>query len=127
AYMSGEIADINGLFNVMQRENYIKARKKGVNQERGAMQRMKAAGGTLAWMILGLAAAAFVVYKTHQMLFRIPAAQAMLSADSYRVSMPDNGYVKYTLTPEQTEVRAGDPIATVSTQLASTLNTPADV
>ncbi|MDH0649331.1 PilZ domain-containing protein, partial [Pseudomonas sp. GD03867] len=27
AYLSGEIADINGLFNVMQRENYIKERK----------------------------------------------------------------------------------------------------
>lgn len=91
------------------------------------MQRMKAAGGTLVWMLLGLAAATFVVYKTHQMLFRIPAAQAMVSADSYRLTMPDNGYVKYTLSPEQTEVKAGDPIATVSTQLASTLNTPADV
>lgn len=127
AYMSGEMADINGLFNVMQRENYIKARKKSVNQERGTAQRLKAAGGTLVWMILGLAAATFVVYKTHQMLFRIPAAQAMVSADSYRLTMPDNGYVKYTLPPEKTEVKTGDPIATVSTQLASTLNTPADV
>lgn len=127
AYMSGEIADINGLMNVMQRENYIKARKKPAELKRGPGERVRALLGTLAFLVLGLIALAFVVYKTHQMLFRVPATQALVSADSYRLNMPANGYVKYTLAPDQTEVGAGDPVATVSTQLASTLNTPSDV
>ena len=42
AYLSGEIADVNGLFNVMQRENYIKQRKQSQSGARTRLERARA-------------------------------------------------------------------------------------
>ncbi len=127
AYMAGEVVDINGLMNVMQRENYIKSRKQSGEAPRTTGQRLKAALGSLGFIVLGLAAAAFVLYKTYLMLFHVPAVQAQVTADSYVVAMPDNGYVKFAIPEGQTRVQAGEPIATVSSQLASRLTTPSDI
>ena len=127
AYMSGEIADINGLFNVMQRENYIKERKHTYASARSAGDRLKAMTGTLLYTAAGIAALSFVAYKSYMLLFRIPALQAQVSANAQVISMPDNGYVKYLLQPGQTEVKAGEPVASISTQLATSFTSPADM
>lgn len=127
AYMSGDIADINGLFNVMQRENYIKERKHKYAIARGPLDRLGAVIGTLAWLVLGVMAVAFVAYKSYLLFFRIPADQALVSANAQVISMPDNGYVKFMLKPGQTQVTAGEPVATVSTQLATSFTSPADM
>lgn len=127
SYMSGEIADINGLFNVMQRENYIKERKHKYAIARGPLDRLRAVIGTLAWLVLGLAALAFVAYKSYMLFFRIPADQALVSANAQVISMPDNGYLKFMLKPGQTQVTVGEPVATVSTQLATSFTSPADM
>lgn len=127
AYMSGEIADINGLFNVMQRENYIKERKQKHSVSRTAGDRIKAAFGTLLFLVVGLAALGLIAYKSYLLFFRVPAAQAIVSANAYVVAMPDNGYVKYLLKPDQTEVAVGEPVASVSSQLAATFTTPSDI
>lgn len=127
AYMSGEIADINGLFNVMQRENYIKERKQKGAQPRTFGDRLKAALGSLAFTAVGLLALTFVAYKVYMLFFRVPAVQAVVSANTYVLSMPENGYVKYLLKPGQTEVKVGEPVASVSTQLATRFTTPADM
>ncbi|MCE6982471.1 PilZ domain-containing protein, partial [Pseudomonas frederiksbergensis] len=109
AYLSGEIADINGLFNVMQRENYIKERKHKYASARSSGERLKATLGTLLYAAAGLAALGFVAYKCYLLFFRIPAVQAQVSANAQVISMPDNGYVKFLLAPGQTEVKAGTP------------------
>jgi alginate biosynthesis protein Alg44 len=127
AYMSGEIADINGLFNVMQRENYIKERKTKHASARTTGERLKAALGTLLFLAVGLAALSLVLYKSYLLFFRIPASQAIVSANAYVVSMPDNGYVKYLLQPGQAQVKVGEPVASVSSQLAATFTTPSDI
>nr|WP_319527877.1 PilZ domain-containing protein [Pseudomonas laurentiana] len=127
AYMSGEIADINGLFNVMQRENYIKERKHTYASARTAGDRLKAMTGTLLYTVVGIAALSFVAYKSYLLLFRIPAVQAQVSANAQVISMPDNGYVKFLLQPGQTEVKAGEPVASISTQLATSFTSPADM
>lgn len=127
AYMSGEIADINGLFNVMQRENYIKERKHTYASARSAGDRLKAMTGTLLYTAAGIAALSFVAYKSYLLLFRIPALQAQVSANAQVISMPDNGYVKFLLQPGQTEVKAGEPVASISTQLATSFTSPADM
>ena len=127
AYMSGEIADINGLFNVMQRENYIKERKHTYASARSAGDRLKAMTGTLLYTAAGIAALSFVAYKSYMLLFRIPALQAQVSANAQVISMPDNGYVKFLLQPGQTEVKAGEPVASISTQLATSFTSPADM
>lgn len=127
AYMSGEIADINGLFNVMQRENYIKERKHTYASARTAGDRLKAMTGTLLYTVAGIAALSFVAYKSYLLLFRIPAVQAQVSANAQVISMPDNGYVKFLLQPGQTEVKAGEPVASISTQLATSFTSPADM
>lgn len=127
AFMAGEIVDISGLVNVMQRESYIKSRKQKTETPRTPAQRLKAALGTLAFIAVGLLALGFVLYKTYLMLFRIPAIQAHVSADAYVISMPDNGYIKYNVAADQPSVRTGEAIATISSQLASRLSTPSDI
>ncbi|MGF6594757.1 PilZ domain-containing protein [Pseudomonas sp. 2835] len=127
AYLSGEIADINGLFNVMQRENYIKERKHKYASARSSGERLKATLGTLLYAAAGLAALGFVAYKCYLLFFRIPAVQAQVSANAQVISMPDNGYVKFLLAPGQTEVKAGAPVASISTQLATSFTSPADM
>lgn len=121
AYMSGEIADINGLFNVMQRENYIKERKHKYASARTPGARLKALTGTLLYTAAGIAALAFVGYKGYLLFFRIPALQAQVATNAQVISMPDNGYVKYLLPAGATEVQAGQPLASISTQLAADL------
>ncbi|MDD2045994.1 PilZ domain-containing protein [Pseudomonas putida] len=127
AYLSGEIADINGLFNVMQRENYIKERKQQHASARSSSDRLRAVTGTLLYAAAGLAALGFVAYKSYLLFFRIPAVQAQVSANAQVISMPDNGYVKFLLQPGQTEVKAGQPVANISTQLATSFTSPADM
>ncbi len=127
AYMSGEIADVNGLFNVMQRENYIKQRKHKFAAERTPLERVQALLGSALYLLAGLLIATVLAYKAYLFFFRVPATQAIVSADAHIISMPENGYVKF-LVPAGTErVKAGQPIATVSTQLATSFTTPADL
>lgn len=127
AYLSGEIADINGLFNVMQRENYIKERKHKQAHARTPGERFKALAGTALYTAAGLAALGFVGYKGYLLFLRIPALQATVATNAQVISMPDNGYVKYLLPAGATEVQAGQPLASISTQLATQLTTPADI
>ncbi|MES2820268.1 MAG: PilZ domain-containing protein [Pseudomonadota bacterium] len=127
AYMSGEIADIDGLFNVMQRESYIKQRKKAVDTSRTVPQRLQAMLGSLAFFIVGLLLLGLLGYKTYLFFFRISAIQAHVSSEAYVVTMPENGYVKFMVDRDAREVKAGEPIATVSTQLLTRFNTPSDL
>ena len=127
AYMSGDIADINGLFNVMQRENYIKERKTKQANARTPMERLQAALGSMLFLGAGLAALSLIVYNSYLLFFQMPAAQAVVSANAYVVSMPENGNLKYLIGPEHTSVSTGQPLASVSTQLASSLTSPTDI
>ncbi|WP_277374202.1 PilZ domain-containing protein [Pseudomonas sp. AA-38] len=127
SYMSGDIADINGLFNVMQRENYIKERKHKTAESRTFGERLRALFGSLLFLAVGLTALALIVYKSYLLFFHMQAAQAVVGANAYIVSMPENGNLKYLIAPGQTEVSVGQPLASVSTQLASSLTSPADI
>lgn len=127
AYMSGDIADINGLFNVMQRENYIKERKTKQANARTPGERLKAALGSLLFFCAGAGALTLIVYKSYLLFFQMPAAQAVVSANAYVISMPENGNLRYLINAEQTSVNTGQPLASVSTQLASSLTSPADI
>lgn len=127
SYMSGEIADIDGLFNVMQRESYIKARKKAASSSRTVLERLQALLGSLLFLALGLLVMGLLAYKTYLFFFRVSATQAQVSADAYQVNMPENGYVKFMVRGDTGEVKAGEPIATVSTQLLTNFNTPSDL
>lgn len=128
SYMSGEIADINGLFNVMQRENYIKERKQKYQLKRSVGQRLSAGLGTLFFIALGLLALVYVLFKAYGLFFIIPAAQAQVSSpDAYFINMPENGNVSFLVPQGQTEVSVGQPVASISTQLSTSLNSPADI
>lgn len=127
SYMSGEIADIDGLFNVMQRENYIKERKQKHKSERTLSQRFQAAIGTLFFLAIGLLALSFVGYKIYMLFWYFPAAQAMVNSNAYVVSMPENGNVSFLLPEGQSKVSPGQPVASISTQLNTNVSTPADI
>lgn len=127
SYMSGDVADINGLFHVMQRENYIKERKQKFNNSRSLLQRLRAGLGTLLFVLVGLLALVYILYKAYGLFFRIPAAQATVTANAYVVSMPENGNVSFLIPPGQEEVTVGQPVASISMQLGTSLTSPADV
>lgn len=127
SYMSGEIADVNGLFNVMQRESYIKQRKKSIGLSRTLSERLKALLGSLLYLALGLMILGLLLYKSYLFFFRTSAIQAQVDADAYVISMPENGYVKYMTERDVGEVKAGQPVATISTQLLTSFNTPSDL
>ncbi|MDR2306665.1 MAG: PilZ domain-containing protein [Paucimonas sp.] len=127
AYLSGEVADINGLFNVMQRENYIKERKHKQAHARTPGERLKALAGTALYTAAGLAALGFVGYKGYLLFFRVPAVQATVAGNAQVISMPDNGYLKFLLPAGATDVQAGQPLASISTQLATSFTSPADM
>ena len=126
AYMSGEIADINGLLHVLQRENYIKQRKQKTGSPRGGWERLRAGLGSLLFLCAGMFLAGLLFYKLYLLFFHVAANQALVSSNAYVVSMPENGYVKLLVEANQ-RVPAGQPIASVSTQLATSINTPADL
>jgi mannuronan synthase len=126
AYMAGEIADINGLLHVLQRENYIKQRKQKTGSPRGGWERLRAGLGSLLFLCAGMLLAGLLFYKLYLLFFHVAASQALVSTNAYVVSMPENGYVKLLVEPNQ-RVPAGQPIASVSTQLATSINTPADL
>jgi alginate biosynthesis protein Alg44 len=127
AYMSGELVDVNGLFNVMQRENHIKQRKHKLATERSLRERLQAIAGSALYLLAGLAIASVLVFKAYLLFFRVAATQALVSADAHVISMPENGYVKFLVPAGTQRVAAGQPIATVSTQLATSFTTPADL
>ena len=52
---------------------------------------------------------------------------SVVGANAYIVSMPENGNLRYLIGAEQTSVSTGQPLASVSTQLASSLTSPADI
>lgn len=126
AYMAGEIADINGLLHVLQRENYIKQRKQKTSSIRSGWERLRAGLGSLLFLSAGLLLAGVLLYKLYLLFFHVAASQALVSSNAYVVSMPENGYVKLLVEPGQ-RVAAGQPIASISTQLATSINTPADL
>jgi PilZ domain. len=127
SYMSGEIADVNGLFNVMQRENYIKERKKQTISFRSIGERFRAIFGTIIFATIGLLAICFVAYKLYILFLRVPIESALVSADAYILTMPESGNLNYLIKSGQTSVRAGDPIANISTQLSTRFSTPGDI
>ena len=71
AYLSGEIADINGLFNVMQRENYIKQRKQSQSGARTRLERARALLGSAGYLAAGLAVAGVLAYKSYLLFFSV--------------------------------------------------------
>lgn len=119
SYTSGEVVDISGLFNIMQRENYIKSRKTKDATQRNIVERLKAIIGTLLFTIVGLLALSFVLYKSYLLFFTLTPTEAVVSADTYTISMPDNGYLNLLLKPNQTSVVEGEPLVSISTQLAT--------
>lgn len=127
AYMAGEMVDVNGLFNVMQRENHIKQRKHKLATARSLRERLLALVGSALYLLAGLAIAGLLGFKTYLLFFRVAATQALVSADAHVISMPENGYVKFLVPAGTQRVEAGQPIATVSTQLATSFTTPADL
>ncbi|MDX5299966.1 MAG: PilZ domain-containing protein [Gammaproteobacteria bacterium] len=127
SYLSGEIADLNGIFNVMQRESYVKQRKQKVTMTRTVLERLRAVTGTLLFLAAGLAVLSLLVYKLYLFFFRVEASHALVDAPAYVVSMPDNGYLRFLASEPGGQVRVGQPIASVSSQLMTNITTPADV
>lgn len=125
SYISGDLISANGVLNVVQRENLIKQRKVKADTSRGFMDRLKAIFGTLAYFTVGLAIASLLLTKLYAYFFEIKASTASVSADAFIVTMPSNGYVDFMANGN--EIKTGEPIATVSSQLATSFNTPDDL
>ncbi|MCP5163041.1 MAG: PilZ domain-containing protein [Hahellaceae bacterium] len=127
SYLSGEIAEIDGVFNVLQRENHIKERKKSFVAKRSIAERIQAIAGSGLYLLAGLGILSVLLYKCYLFFFRVEAVNAVVQADSFEISMPENGQVRFLIEKGATEVRTGQPIASVSTQLMANFNSPADL
>lgn len=127
AYLAGDIVDVNGVMTVMQRENYIKQRKTSTSNTRGWRSRFTAMLGTLAYLAVGLGILALLSYKLYIYFFRIEAIQAHVDTTAYHLDMPDNGFVRFLMSPGQQQVDAGTPVAAISSQLASDLALPTEL
>ncbi|MFC3153304.1 PilZ domain-containing protein [Litoribrevibacter euphylliae] len=125
SYISGDLVSANGVLNVVQRENLIKQRKVKADTSRGFADRFKALSGTLAYFAVGLTIASLLLTKLYAYFFEIKATTASVSSDAFIISMPSNGYVDFMVEGDKT--KTGDPIATISSQLTTSFNTPEDL
>lgn len=125
SYISGDMVSANGVLNVVQRENLIKQRKVKADTSRGFADRFKAIMGTLVYFSVGLTIASLLLTKLYTYFFEIKATTASVSSDAFIITMPSNGYVDFMKEGNQTSI--GDPIATISSQLATSFNTPDDL
>ncbi|HTN29861.1 MAG TPA: PilZ domain-containing protein [Pseudomonas sp.] len=127
AQLSGEMADINGLLHILQRENHIKQRKVQPSTTRTLRERLRAVLGSLVFLIAGLLICSLLLQRVYLHFFHVSASQALIDADAYRVAMPENGYVTFLVREDREPVTPGQPIASVSSQLASSIHTPNDL
>lgn len=127
SYISGDMVNVSGVLNVVQRENHIKQRKTKLDTTRSLGERIKAILGTFVYFVAGLAIFSLLASKLYLYFFQIEASNAFVSADTYAVNMPENGYISYLLNSELGEVSVGEPIASVSTQLMTRFTTPDDI
>lgn len=132
SYISGDVVNIDGVFNVMQRENLIKERKVKADTSRSFFSRCKALLGSLIFLVIGLSIFSLIAYKLFLYFFQVQAVSGVVSGSPYIVSMPENGYVTFLVdepkgNQEFVRVEAGQPIATVSSQLTASFNSPDDV
>lgn len=125
SYLAGELVSANGVLNVVQRENLIKQRNVKADNVRGLADRSKAIFGTLIYFIVGLTIASLLLSKLYAYFFEIKATTASVSSDAFIIYMPSNGYVDFTVNGNQTKI--GEPIATISSQLSTSFNTPDDL
>jgi len=127
SFLAGEITHVNGVFNVLQRENYIRGRKQKPVFQRSVQERVKAIAGSTAYLLICLAIVTLVGNKLINFFFRVDAANAIVTSDAYVLNMPENGYVRYLYREPGTMVSAGEPVATVSSQLMTSLTTVSDM
>jgi len=127
SYLSGDMVNVSGVLNVVQRENLIKQRKTKMDTTRTFTERAKAIIGTSLYFVAGVSIFFLLAYKLYLYFFQVEATNAFVSADTYVMSMPENGYVNYLIDKDRIEVSAGEAIASVSTQLMTSFNTPDDV
>ncbi|MAL99270.1 MAG: pilus assembly protein PilZ [Alteromonadaceae bacterium] len=132
SYISGDVVNIDGVFNLMQRENYIKERKVKVDTSRSFLSRLRALAGSLLYLAVGLGIFAVIGYKLFLYFFQVAAVSGVVDGAPYVVNMPENGYVSFLVDTADlnggfVRVESGQPIAAVSTQLMTSFNTPDDV
>ena len=128
AYLSGELVNINGVVNVLQRENFVNVRKNnGETEQRSGFKRLKSVLGTLIFTLGALFVLALVGNKIHRYFFTVEANYASVTADLYTLKMPANGYVDFLVKNTVEEVNKGQPVAVVSTQLMTHFSSPDEV
>lgn len=127
SYLSGDVVNVDGVLNVVQRENLIKQRKVKADSKRSLGDRLKAIVGTALYFSAGLAIFSLLAFKLYLYFFRVDALDATVTADTYLVQMPENGYVSYLLPGGTHKVEKGQAIASVSTQLHTNFNTADDL
>ena len=125
--LSGDVVSIDGVLNVMQRENHIKQRKTKVELKRGLADRTRAIAGTALYLAAALCILSILGWKLFLYFFQTKALAAHVDSAAYVMRMPANGQVNFLIDPGVTEVTAGEPLAVVSTQLDTAFNTADDL
>ncbi|WP_416396930.1 PilZ domain-containing protein [Allohahella sp. A8] len=127
SWLSGDIVSIDGVFNVVHRENHIKQRKTKVELNRVWRDRLRAIVGTSLYLAAGLTILSVLFWKLFLYFFQTNALAAHVDSPAYVLSMPANGQVNFLIGTGAKEVTLGEPLAVVSTQLDTAFNTADDL
>ncbi|MBD9485103.1 alginate biosynthesis protein Alg44 [Pseudomonas sp. PDM14] len=122
AHLGGEMINIGGLLNTLQRENFTKPRKQGAGGNgMDFFGRVKAVGFSVALFIIGVAAFAFILQSLYNLYFVTHAQSAQVSVPSMQVTMPREGTVQSLLPPGTDSIEKGAPMASFSATMLEML------
>lgn len=124
AYLSGELVNLSGVVNVLQRESFIAQRKSTDPVLRSKADQAKSIVGTSIFALGALCVLSVLIFKIYGFVFMADSSYAKVNADGYLIKMPDNGYVSYMLKSGVSQVEEGQPLAVVATQLMTNLTSP---
>ena len=127
SYLSGEFVNVNGVINILQRENFVRERKGKNTSSRSKQEQLRAIIGTSAFALGAITVISILLFKVYGFLFTVSADHGFVSADGHLIKMPDNGYIEFLIKPDTKEVTKGQPLAVVSTQLITNLNSPEEL
>ncbi|WP_068826860.1 PilZ domain-containing protein [Pseudomonas sp. BMS12] len=120
AFLSGELINVGDLISTLQRENFTKARKNGVEGKASLLQRTKALGLSLGIFLVGVSACTYILYQLYDVYFVTHADSAQVAVPGQQVSMPREGSVQ-SLVKVGDVVAKGAPVGTFSSNMMDVL------
>lgn len=113
AFMVGDLVSAGDILSVAGRDNFVKQRKAAVKIE-GGMDMKKSVAGVAVFLVLGVAALAFIGSNVYSSLFTVKSADAYVSGPVVDVRAPSAGVFKSELAADVVTVQPGQVMASIN-------------